>query len=217
MLRKISKGMLFGGIAILAVIVFFMGRYGIGQKYDPEIGDWDSVNEVCKPARAGIMFATCCFDADQNPIPCKGDSMQQAAYNNQLGIAYVAHGIGLKNDGNIDIVEGKITSNFEAINPSQQSCGYLVEQYGPVLEKPAAIPYDPSDCPDKPDYEWLMIEASHIKVHPHAAGAVKGNQKMSRTKGGSTQNYIWPWIRMVCRSERLLRQAQQQIVLKLNI
>ena len=70
---------------------------------------------------------------------------------------------------------------------------------------------------DKPDYEWLMIDASHIKVHPHAAGAVKGNQKMSRTKGGSTQNYIWPWIRMVCRSERLLRQAQQQIVLKLNI
>ena len=25
---------------------------------------------------------------------------------------------------------------------------------------------------DDPDYEWLMIDASHIKVHPHAAGAV---------------------------------------------
>ena len=23
---------------------------------------------------------------------------------------------------------------------------------------------------DDPDYEWLMIDASHIKVHPHAAG-----------------------------------------------
>ena len=23
---------------------------------------------------------------------------------------------------------------------------------------------------DEPDYEWLMIDASHIKVHPHAAG-----------------------------------------------
>ena len=28
---------------------------------------------------------------------------------------------------------------------------------------------------DDPDYEWLMIDASHIKVHPDAAGAVGGN------------------------------------------
>ena len=35
-----------------------------------------------------------------------------------------------------------------------------------------------------PDFEWLMIDASHIKVHPHAAGAVGGNQAMARTKGG---------------------------------
>jgi len=32
---------------------------------------------------------------------------------------------------------------------------------------------------DEPDLEWLMIDASHIKVHPHAAGA----------KGGTR---IWP-------------------------
>jgi len=68
---------------------------------------------------------------------------------------------------------------------------------------------------DNPDYEWLMIDASHIKVHPHAAGAKGGNQDMSRTKGGSTQNYIWPWMRLVCRSELLLRKVPQQIVHKL--
>ena len=39
---------------------------------------------------------------------------------------------------------------------------------------------------DEPDYEWLMIDASHIKVHPQAAGAKGGNQDMTRTKGGST-------------------------------
>ena len=39
---------------------------------------------------------------------------------------------------------------------------------------------------DEPDFEWLMIDASHCKVHPHAAGAKGGNQDMSRTKGGST-------------------------------
>jgi transposase len=36
----------------------------------------------------------------------------------------------------------------------------------------------------EPDYEWLMIDASHIKVHPHATGAKGGNQDMERTKGG---------------------------------
>jgi transposase len=35
----------------------------------------------------------------------------------------------------------------------------------------------------EPDYEWLMIDASHIKVHPHAAGAKGGNQDMAVTKG----------------------------------
>lgn len=29
---------------------------------------------------------------------------------------------------------------------------------------------------DKPDYEWLMIDASHCKVHPHATGAKDRNQ-----------------------------------------
>ncbi len=37
---------------------------------------------------------------------------------------------------------------------------------------------------DDPDFEWLMIDASYIKVHPHAAGAKGGNQEMARTKGG---------------------------------
>ena len=40
-----------------------------------------------------------------------------------------------------------------------------------------------------PDFEWLMIDASYIKVHPHAGGAVGGNEAMSRTKGGSIRRY----------------------------
>ena len=35
-----------------------------------------------------------------------------------------------------------------------------------------------------PDFEWLMIDATHTKVHPHAAGARGGNQAMGVTKGG---------------------------------
>ena len=68
---------------------------------------------------------------------------------------------------------------------------------------------------DDPDYEWLMIDASHIKVHPHAAGAVGGNQDMEVTKGGSIQRFIWPWMRMVCRSEFLSQRVPSMIANKL--
>jgi len=68
---------------------------------------------------------------------------------------------------------------------------------------------------DDPDFEWLMIDASHIKVHPHAAGARGGNQEMSRTKGGSTQSCIWPWMRMVCQSKLLLLKVPPLIAQKL--
>ena len=36
---------------------------------------------------------------------------------------------------------------------------------------------------DDPDYEWLMIDASYIKAHPHSAGARGGNQAIARTRG----------------------------------
>jgi len=69
---------------------------------------------------------------------------------------------------------------------------------------------------DEPDYEWLMIDASHCKVHPHAAGARSGNQDMSRTKGGLIPRYIWPWMRRVCRSESLLHKVPRRIARRLQ-
>ena len=67
----------------------------------------------------------------------------------------------------------------------------------------------------EPDFEWLMIDATFIKVHMHAAGARGGNQDMSLTKGGSPVRYTWPWMRMVCRSESLSRKVPELIVRKL--
>jgi len=64
---------------------------------------------------------------------------------------------------------------------------------------------------DEPDFEWLMIDASHCKVHQHGTGAAGGNQDMGLTKGGSTQRYIWPWMRMVIQSEYLLQQVPRRI------
>lgn len=69
---------------------------------------------------------------------------------------------------------------------------------------------------DDPDCEWLMIDASHCKVHPHASGAKGGNQAMNRTKGGSTPRYIWPWMRMVCRLECLLVKVPVLIARRLS-
>ena len=66
-----------------------------------------------------------------------------------------------------------------------------------------------------PDFEWLMIDATHAKVHPHAAGARGGNQAMSRS-GGLTPKYTWPWMRLVCRSEPLLQTVPQLIAAKLQ-
>ena len=40
-----------------------------------------------------------------------------------------------------------------------------------------------------PDFEWLMIDASYIKVHPDGTGGRGGNQDMGRTKGGSIRRY----------------------------
>ncbi|PHM57340.1 transposase [Xenorhabdus hominickii] len=68
----------------------------------------------------------------------------------------------------------------------------------------------------EPDFEWLMIDASHIKVHLHAAGAKGGNQEMGYTKGGSAPRYIWAWMCMVCRSEYLLQAGPQRIAHRLR-
>ncbi|QOJ08993.1 IS5 family transposase [Nitrosomonas sp. H1_AOB3] len=43
---------------------------------------------------------------------------------------------------------------------------------------------------DDPDYEWLIMDASHCKVHPHASGARGGNQDMNRTKGLNTKIHL---------------------------
>jgi len=35
---------------------------------------------------------------------------------------------------------------------------------------------------EEPELNWMMIGASHIKVHPHGTGVRGGNQEMGRTK-----------------------------------
>lgn len=69
----------------------------------------------------------------------------------------------------------------------------------------------------EPDYEWLMIDSTFVKVHKAGMGAKGGSQTASRTKGGSIPRYIWPWMRMVCRSELLLQMVPELIASKLKV
>ena len=43
---------------------------------------------------------------------------------------------------------------------------------------------------DTPDFEWIMIDASHIKVHPHAAGAKGGSGTVYNKRGLSTKIHL---------------------------
>lgn len=72
-----------------------------------------------------------------------------------------------------------------------------------------------SELIGEPDFEWLMIDASHVKIHPHAAGAKGGNEAIGLTKGGATPKYIWPWMRMACRCESLLQRVPRRIAHRL--
>jgi transposase len=68
---------------------------------------------------------------------------------------------------------------------------------------------------DDPDYEWLMIDASHSKCHLRAADAIGGNQDMARAKGGLIPKFTLRWMRMVSPSRLLSQKVQKQIADKL--
>ncbi|MEH7149627.1 transposase, partial [Bacillus thuringiensis] len=42
---------------------------------------------------------------------------------------------------------------------------------------------------DEPDYEWVMIDASHCKVHPHAADTIGGNPIKLTITGGEVSDF----------------------------
>jgi hypothetical protein len=67
-----------------------------------------------------------------------------------------------------------------------------------------------------PDFEWLFIDATHVKTHAHGTGAKGSTQEDGRTKEGLTRKYTWPWMLRVCRSEFLLRRIPSLIALKLT-
>ena len=52
-----------------------------------------------------------------------------------------------------------------------------------------------------PDFEWLILDGTHIRAHLHASGAKGGNQDMERTKGGLTQRFISQWTHKACQSK----------------
>lgn len=63
---------------------------------------------------------------------------------------------------------------------------------------------------DDTDFEWLMIDASHVKVHRRCWRTGRKSDDGSH-KRGSIPRYIWPWMRMVCRCDSLSLLIPQRI------
>lgn len=68
----------------------------------------------------------------------------------------------------------------------------------------------------KSDFGWHIIDASHIKFHPHAAGARGGNRDLGRTKGGLTPRYSWPWMRM-CAGRMCITRPRYRLFVGMHI
>ena len=43
-------------------------------------------------------------------------------------------------------------------------------------------------CIDEPDMEWLMVDATHVRFHQHAAGAVGGNDVLTDARQSPSRN-----------------------------
>ena len=64
--------------------------------------------------------------------------------------------------------------------------------------------------------EWLIVDASFIKAHKDAHGAVGGSEDIKRSKGGLQVKSILPWMRLVVRSELLSQRVQSMIARRLT-
>ncbi len=64
---------------------------------------------------------------------------------------------------------------------------------------------------DDPDFEWLMFGAEHGKARRRASNAGRSPQADERKREGAAAPCAWPWMRMICRSDRLARQLRQRI------
>jgi hypothetical protein len=67
----------------------------------------------------------------------------------------------------------------------------------------------------KDECSWLLIDASFVKAHKDAHGAVGGSQDIGRSKGGRQLRSILPWMRLVVRSELLSHRVQSMIAQRL--
>ena len=68
---------------------------------------------------------------------------------------------------------------------------------------------------DQPEYEWLIIDTGYMTTLPHTAEATDGDSDISYTPRGSVPRFLWPWMRMICRSESLLQKLPQRLIHRL--
>ncbi len=68
---------------------------------------------------------------------------------------------------------------------------------------------------DQPDYEWLIFNPSHFHLLAPAPQSKTRYAKPGRPKRGPSSRYLWPWMRMICRSETLSQKVPDRIARQL--
>lgn len=64
---------------------------------------------------------------------------------------------------------------------------------------------------DEPEFEWLMSGGGHGGAEPYASREKDAAEGIGRANRGAASRFSWPWLRMVCRSERLFRRVPFRI------
>jgi len=91
--------------------------------------------------------------------------------------------VDLPHDWAVALKKDLRANTFAGARPNTRWHRYMTERRSEVEEVYSVGWYRRHFTPD-PAWQGKRIDASHVKVHPHAAGAKGGNQDMARTKGG---------------------------------
>ena len=62
---------------------------------------------------------------------------------------------------------------------------------------------------DLPDFEWLLVDVAYFS--PHSQEESTRDNKKTTEQGKKRKKYLWPWMRLICGSEFLLRTVPKRI------
>ncbi len=69
---------------------------------------------------------------------------------------------------------------------------------------------------DEPEFEWLIVDPGDAGAWLSETKAARKSRGKGETSEEVTPKYIWPWMRMLCRSELLLQKVPRRVTHKMS-